>query len=1080
MHRVLMVLVVLLVLPATAAAVPPPPTVIDFNGLANNESVTSQYAAQGILFGQARNFGLPNPPGRDCFDPAVGRTGGIAGTSVAMQCRNEAGEIDPLRSFSIAMEFGFERRDVRFDLQERTGVSGVIATVRAYDIGGTLLSERRVTLTGATTQVPVTSTTANIAYINIFGELDVNDATAGDVLLDNLVALNDEQPQPPKFKLALETPTLGVFEGSRGTATVSIRRFNGSTGLVTLSTGALPSGIRSVQFDPNPVSGRNPVAFTIRADNPASGQRQLVVNATGSAEAGTNAGASLVQTVNLLPAVVQFGSGITETVVAGCGPQRFTQRFDVRGELFGGVDLVPTATGGLGVSAEPVSKDVTGAGSYAYDVLVDPRSSSGTNTVTLNARPRDAQPASAEALFTTTALQITGVQSPVQRPRFGRPGEVTVRGRFPATCAVTFVDVLGQTWKELGRSRNGAGDDVLVLELPVNAVPGPLEVRNPAGERITTTPVIDVVEYRNTFASYQANAGPGARVGTFTWEDYQRAYGTDDTEVCLVACVRDPTANAKYNDWKADVKAMPASGLCAGWSIMSMYFKVFPNVQSLGFYAAGVSRAYDVRPVDDGTNFKREVVRWHIAQHDQPFLDETRRSLGRSAADERQILKDTINGQGAAFVTIRQGVAGHAVVAYDYKDIGTPTGPGLEITLYDPNRPYGPDEVASRAARDAALASTTITIQGDGSWNHPGMGWQGPNTTLGVTAKQPQQNAEVPVDITLGKLFAAGDDADAPAAITQIRTGGANVLDPSGAAMAGSPVDLQPRLTGVRAAPEYRFDPGREYELEMRGSAAGSYVPSVSGGGATAKVEGATTAPGQVDKLTVRSGRAQLTWATGGSGGPVSYRLIDPMGKATRTATIATTSRRGAADDAKLGGGALRLRHGGAATTATVTLGSVGEGLPGTVTTAPIRVGTGQSLELKPQKWASLTDGVRLVVRDRRGRVVRRGTVKLRASKVVTLSGVSAKRSGGRVIVKGRIGKRGSAPVLVALVEQLRGGRVVARKAVTRRGAEVKAGSFSLPVAVGAVRNGTRLRAKVTLVDEGADLASATKGVTVR
>jgi len=210
------------------------------------------------------------------------------------------------------------------------------------------------------------------------------------------------------------------------------------------------------------------------------------------------------------------------------------------------------------------------------------------------------------------------------------------------------------------------------------------------------------------------------------------------------------------------------------------------------------------------------------------------------------------------------------------------------------------------------------------------------------------------------------------------------------------------------------------------------------------------------------------------------YDLAERLSGATRSAEVTTTAGKGGKDQVELERGTLRLVHSGPAATATLKLATVGEGLPGSVTTAPLRVGRNQRLEVTPRLWSALADGVRYTVKDRRGRIVRSGNVRLRSSAAVSLARIRARSGKGVVTVTGRVTKRGQSPLLGAVAEVVRGGRVVRRAAASLRGAEVRAGAFSLPVRVGRVPRGAKLRVKVTLVDEAAGLAAVPRTATVR
>lgn len=187
-----------------------------------------------------------------------------------------------------------------------------------------------------------------------------------------------------------------------------------------------------------------------------------------------------------------------------------------------------------------------------------------------------------------------------------------------------------------------------------------------------------------------------------------------------------------------------------------------------------------------------------------------------------------------------------------------------------------------------------------------------------------------------------------------------------------------------------------------------------------------------------------------------------------------------ATDESQLTGGVLRLAHDGPATRASVTLGATGAGTPGSVELAPLKVGRGQKLELKPRSWSDLGRGVRFTVRSKSGRVVRRGNARLRPSHKVKLGAVKAKRKGKRVVVSGRIAKPGSAPMISAVATVVRRGKTLSRRAAVKRGKKVRRGHFSLPVKLGKVPRGARVEVEVLLIDESPGLATARRHLRAR
>ena len=83
-----------------------------------------------------------------------------------------------------------------------------------------------------------------------------------------------------------------------------------------------------------------------------------------------------------------------------------------------------------------------------------------------------------------------------------------------------------------------------------------------------------------------------------------------------------------------------------------------------------------------------------------------------------------------------------------------------------------------------------------------------------------------------------------------------------------------------------------------------------------------------------------------------------------------------------------------------------------------------------------------------------------RRRKIVRLGKATARirRSAKRVLVTGSVTRLGSAPLLVAAVKVVRGGRTVASTGASLRGDKVRRGTFSLPVPVSRCRGAARVR----------------------
>jgi hypothetical protein len=1076
-------LATLVALPA-APAVAAPDTVINFSEIPNNATVHEQYASLGVRFGSPTAFGFPAlPDNLNCGSP-YGAAGALNGTALGIACSTGSNEF-PDRRFATAIEFGTERRRVQFNIVNRTPRTQT-ASIKFYAIGSTTPLTTITSVLTSGSIVPVSydhgSTNGGIVGVVINGIEPMDWYDSGGVYIDDVIATLDDVPPPAKYSLALQQPSVEVVEGATVEVPVSVRRYNGSNGAVTLSVGALPSKIASTEFTPSAaVTGSDPAMLKITANRPFTGAVQLPVSATGGGSAGTGIGVTnLVQTVTGIPAVYfATGGRFPLRLVPGCGKQEFADSFNVRGGYndyasynFG------AKTGNFYAETTGYSLFPKGDGTYPIGYKLDPGAADGSGSLEVRVNPSGATMASVTVNWITDRLTIDSVPTPTP-PLPLRDGGTTavVIGNFPAGCPVTFKDSADQKWSIRTKDSvevDGRRRDHYTLNLPSTAVSGPLRAINDAGVVMATTKYIDVTEYRRTYGFSISNSSDAGAKGTYSWDDFERTFGDDDTDACFIVCVHDPVASDYYDQIKADVEA--GGGLCFGYATLSSRLRGYGTGQRFSDYQ-NVSRAWDIMPVADGTAIKRDIVRWFTAQQDKTFVENKKKGMSQSPAAERTLLKDLLAQQGAALISIRQGDSGHAVVAYGERDTGDG---GMILSIYDSNVPYMTSEEKDSGARAGALGSSEIMVGPDGSWSGASTKWKGDNSTLVVNPNLPPVDANLPSTFSLASVFSSKSGSASPGKITGIEAGGKPQLDSDGQPVAGSSVDLMPLDSGKAALPQYELQKGREYELTVKGINKGAYDHSLLAGGAHASVRGADTKPGQVDHVTIRPGEASLRFATGASSAPVTYDLLSKAGKATRTASIAMTAREGAEDDTELSGGVLRLTHDGPATKATITLASVGAGLPGSVQTAPMSVGRDQRLELKPRSWSALSGGVGYVVKSKSGRVLRRGTVRLRTSTKVAVGSVKAKRKGKKLTVTGRVTKRGSAPVLVASATVVKGGKTVRRKTTTLRGAQVKKGRFSLPVSIGSVPRGARVKVEVLLLDEAAGLATSRKTVTVR
>jgi hypothetical protein len=931
------------------------------------------------------------------------------------------------------------------------------------------------------------------------------------VYIDNIHATKDDVPPAPEFALALQTPSVSLYEGSTANATLSIRRFNGSTGAVTPGlTGGAPAGVTGVQFTPPTVTGRDPVTMKISAGLPFSGSRQLSVHGTAtSPDAGTAANGDLIQTVIGLPALSLSNQG-PATLIRGCGSQPVRDEFTVRGGFTGNVNVgfTGSATGPASFGIAASNLTVAGNGTYPFTVLLDPDGSPGSpgngGTYSVRAAPvlggNTGTMVTADRSYTIAGMSADSATSPaggaINRPLKTLGPQAVVTGYFPRQCEIKFVDQHGDSWPILDRHTvevGGRARDQITLQVPLLATSGPLTIQSvKTGKDLTTTPPVDVIDFRNVHGSSAANDGMNAGAPDYNWEDFRRTFGNDDVDRCFLGmCGRDSVAEDYHQKFLADVKGY--NGLCAGFVFMAMRFSGFNGVvQRPSTYEPGRKRAWQISGFADGTLWKRDLVRWYVAQNDSSFGQARDTAIARSAGSERTLLRKVINSGSVAYLSLKhveddKTTSGHAVLAYAIdEDVPARKGEVAPVTLvrlYDPNLPYGSDDEttpnSTTSAKDAMTFKDlrTIRIDANGAWSGANFPWTGANNQLGVVDAIPSENATLP---TKSFLIVFTVDAKAPAPkLVDLKSDGKDALNSEGLPKRGSGVSSEPLDAGGSASPRYGLKPGHTYTESVLGTGNAKYVQGQYARHAVATVE-TTTKKGQTDKLTIKPRSPVISFSTGAAKAGVEYNLAENVGPAGRGVTIATTATKGHKDKASIDGGGVTLNHSGPATSATLTLSSVGEGLPATVATAPIRVRAGQQLKVNPRRWSDLGAGAKFVIRNRKGKIVSHGNVRLRKSKAVSLKRVKARLKGRTVTVSGRIGKAGKSPTLVAEVVFKRRGKVVARKGGTLRGRKAKPGRFKLRLKVGRVPKGAKGRVTVMLTDEATETASTRRTTRVR
>jgi hypothetical protein len=222
-------------------------------------------------------------------------------------------------------------------------------------------------------------------------------------------------------------------------------------------------------------------------------------------------------------------------------------------------------------------------------------------------------------------------------------------------------------------------------------------------------------------------------------------------------------------------------------------------------------------------------------------------------------------------------------------------------------------------------------------------------------------------------------------------------------------------------------DTTRPLELTFAGTKSGTYSQTYTASGFVASARAVRTARGVKD--VVRGARGSLRFDSGVDR-PLQLELArQESAGSTIAATLDTHASAQGSDTGGISAdGTLTYAHEGAPTTVRILLNTVRrEGGPATFSSGPLHVGRGVRLRVKP--LGRDLRRVRLVLRDAQGR---RSTRVLRSrSRARTHLTLSAPRiSGRRLSIPLRLVGHHSQAVFGATLRLMRGGRLIANKAV--------------------------------------------------
>ena len=1003
------VLVALAVSAASAHAALP----VTFESLANDTEITNQFAADGITF-------LGVPDGATGL-PRVADVGARAnsGTKIALsQCfacefvhNSIKGQLSSFR----------ETVSVRAGINTLMPVS-VLLRLEGMNAAGTVIVSTDNTI-GAATNFKTLMTvdgpgTDDIAFFRL---RTVNGGDAGYQFgIDDVTYTGGGGAAD--FSVSPSTSGVRIRQGGTATLPVNIFRFNASNGNVTMSAAGLTAGVTLGGFAPNPVGGSSTASTT------------MTLNASNTATVGTSFTPSVVGTPagaltgpaprsGTFPLTVEKAFDVflpDQLRLPSCGS--VTTNVSVNRALSGYTAPINLAVSGLpaGYSATLGSTTVTdpGDGTFSTSVpLTVTRVGAGSLTdtsVTVTASSGALPSASDTAAVRRFAGEVTGfTPGSGNIPRDLRPGTaVTLVGQ--GFCPGSRVRFGADTTESIPEEIDPSGTSLRV-RVPRYATSGPLTVVAPDGAFASS----------GAFAVQSPRASEGFAFNNYSHDgvglsEVRDLYGADQTNITLDLCwpfgcnVVTPIPSPLTGLYILISNAMlEGNGSCFGVAVASQHITTGQAPISQ-FAAAGATTAWQLDATSGpAAQLRRRIRTWHTAQLSSRFLQNWLGSAATNLATGGSGTRGRIEAELTAgrnpLVTLRKGGGGHVVVAHDVR-------PGADggylVDVYDPNVEFVGGENTDAAGHRSRMDVSTITVRPGGGWTHPGAyaggAWSGsadamiaaPLSLLGTRPLMPTTLSGI-----ASLIVPFADGAGSVAQVTDSR--GRKLLDRNGElnTNAGTRIPdatIAAGLVGSESGPLYLVDADGTYTQTLVGSRSGTTGTAMFGPGFAAHLTGIATRKGNDDRVRIDAGDGELD-VDASRGGNLRARLARGLRGGVEAGADVQIAGGDAGDHGfrldPRGSGFTYDNNGSGPATAAVTLSWSGrDGVPGSTTLPPIAVPRGGRAEIQPATWSQLAGSrVRIIVRDARGRVVRRLTFRPKAgSRRVSQLRIAARTDRGK------------------------------------------------------------------------------------
>lgn len=977
------------------------------------------------------------------------------------------------------------------------------ATLVAFDADGNLVAssgEHTITAAGFDTRLSLTSANGEIASFRVFatGGADGANEFVGDLGIDDL-SVTFADGGAPDLSLSAPGHVLALVQGQQVEVPVRINRLNGSSGPVDLTVSGLPKGIGAAPVTIPAGQSEATLTLTAAANAPSTEFVALAAKLTADPRGDVNVAPAPRKTDLRLRVARDYElrslkvseddllhGNMLGLAVPDCAPADvpLTVSRDIafnrtiklslreKGEgdphLPEGLDVEilpsPVIEPGGALAAERTIRLRAGpsAGGEARRFLVlearvvgDPGAIPHTMPIELGR----SQPFATLAPGPGAGLTRTA--------RYGDPG-TTVRLHGTGFCPGTTVDVGSRL---ATASTRVIDDHTLEFEVPRNAMSGQPVIYPPGAlppYRIGDLLTVDSFRNVNGFQF------PNRKLGQISLGELTRAFGADDLFVKVNPCwpwgscdvvtgFLSPTA---LLDWGVMNAAVPVinrftrTGHCFGMSLAIRQF--LSREESLREFRAsggsGVARSAFELGTPKGPD--NELESFLDAEQMKEFSSEAIDAyFNRPKPLEAQLqtIEEEFTHNRPTLISLNADTPfrAHVVLAYDMKRAGN----GVDLHIYENNRPFLSQEETAPELHQAQLARSTIHVDLEHEvWALPdGPDYMaGGRGTLWAIRKQ-----DIPADPSLPGM---GTIKDAFAWLIFGSTDGAVETVASDAFMplfGGSP------RKGSATGGSWIGEAGDPLDVEFVGKKRGRYHQAYMAPGFVASAADVVTRKGVRDE--VRGAGHTITFE-GGTDRPLRLELANDRSGAPSAATLSMHVSAGGADTAGMArDGDLTYVHDGAPTSLRFTLTIVRRnGGPATFVSPPVTIRDGDRLRVTPLGRGGERARLRIRNHGRTRTRVLRTRAKARGRVVLGAAKLSGHRLSVRVKVSG-LGRRALGGVALRL---MRGKHVVARKAVAlKRAAGAHRISWRLPPSL----RGGRYR----LMADARALTGPAPGVTV-